>query len=207
MDNLVHEILWKLEEVKRIKKVKAFHDELSVLEELQIKAVLQLMKAKLLVKTIAARETISKENLTSAEIKNYKISKLEAIRQEFKKLNITLIEDEADIERYTKKSKVKKEPKKSTVQETYELWLEQNTIKEIAVIRKLSAQTIGGHIAKLIESGTINISVVLPEDKILELATVFKGYTEESLTPLKEKAGNAFTWDELKWFKASLSVG
>lgn len=206
MDHLVHEILWKLEEVKRIKKVKAFYDELSVLEELQIKAVLQLMKAKLLVKTIATRETISKENLTSAEIKNYKTDKLEAIRQEFKKLNITLIEDAADIERYTKKSKVKKEPKKSTVQETYELWLEQNTIKEIAAIRKLSAQTIGGHIAKLIESGTINISVILPEDKIQELAVVFKGYTEESLTPLKEKVGNKFTWDELKWFKASLVV-
>ena len=86
------------------------------------------------------------------------------------------------------------------------MWLEQNTIKEIAVIRKLSAQTIGGHIAKLIESGTINISVILPEDKIQELAVVFKGYTEESLTPLKEKVGNKFTWDELKWFKASLGV-
>ncbi|WP_300567124.1 helix-turn-helix domain-containing protein, partial [Flavobacterium sp.] len=207
MDGLVYEILWKLEEVKRIKKVKAFYDELSVLEELQTKAVLRLMKAKLLVKTIASRETISKENLTSNEIRTYKINKLESIQKDFKALNITLIEDDADIERYTKKSKVKKEPKKSTVQETYELWLAQNTIKEIATIRKLSAQTIGGHIAKLIESQTIAITAVLPEDKIQELATVFKGFKEESLTPLKEQVGNKFTWDELKWFKASLGAG
>ncbi len=207
MDALVYEILWKLEEVKRIKKVKAFYDELSVLEELQIKAVLRLMKAKLLVKTIASRETISKENLTSNEIKTYKINKLETIQSQFKALNITLIEDDADIERYTKKSKTKKEPKKSTVQETYELWLAQNTIKEIATLRKLSAQTIGGHIAKLIESETINISAVLPEDRIQELAEIFKGYKEETLTPLKEQVGNKFTWDELKWFKASLGVG
>ncbi|MES2812354.1 MAG: helix-turn-helix domain-containing protein [Bacteroidota bacterium] len=206
MDNLVYEILWKLEEVKRIKKVKAFFDELLVLEELQIKAVLRLMKAKLLVKTIASRETISKENLTSEEIKTYKIKKSEAIQQQFKALNITLIDDDADIERYTKKTKVKKVAKKSTVQETYELWLEQNTIKEIAAMRKLSAQTIGGHMAKLISSGAIPITAVLPEDKIEELAQAFKGYKEESLTPLKEKVGTKFTWDELKWFKASLEI-
>ncbi|RXR20977.1 helicase [Flavobacterium amnicola] len=205
IDNLVDEILWKLEEIKRIKKGKAFFEELSVLEELQIKAVLRLMKAKLLVKTIASRETISRENLTSEDIKNYKIRKLETIQKQFKELNISLIEDDANIERYTKKIKTKKEPKKSTVQLTYELWLEKNTIKEIASMRKLSAQTIGGHIAKLIEDGTIAISAVLPDDKIEELAQAFKGYKEESLTPLKEKSGDQFTWDELKWFKASLN--
>jgi len=204
MDHLVHEVLWKMEEIKRLKKVKAFYEELSVLEELQIKAVLRLMKAKLLVKTIVSRETISKENLTSEEIKTYKIKKLEAIQKQFKEVNISLIEDESDIERYTKKNK--KEPKKSTVQVTYELWLEKNTIKEIANLRKLSAQTIGGHIAKLIEDGTIAISAVLPEDKIEELAQAFKGYKEESLTPLKEKVGDQFTWAELKWFKASLDA-
>jgi len=164
------------------------------------------MKAKVLVKSIESRETLSKVKLTSEEIKTYKIKKTEAIQKRFKELNITLIEDDADVERYTKKTKAKKELKKSTVQETYELWLQQNTIKEIAVLRKLSLQTIGGHIAKLIASRTIAISNVLPEDKIQELAEAFKEYNEESLTPLKEKTGNQFTWDELKWFKASLEV-
>ena len=204
MDNLVYEILWKIEEVIRIKKVKAFYEELVVLEELQIKAVLRLMKAKLLIETIVSGETISKENLSSEEIKHYKIRKVEAIRTEFKKVNVTLIEDEIDLERYTKNKKTKKEPKKSTVQETYELWLEKNSIKEIAAIRKLTSQTIGGHIAKLIESGTIEITAVLPEDKLLELENAFKGYKEETLNGLKEQHGDKFTWDELKMFKASL---
>jgi uncharacterized protein YpbB len=206
MDELAHEILWKLEEVKRIKKVKAFYDELSVLEELQVKAVLRLMKARLLVKIIASRETISKENLTSEEIKTYRINKLESIQKQFKELNITLIEDDYDIERYAKKSKAKKESKKSTVQETYELWLEKNTVKEIAAIRKLTPQTISGHLAKLIETGKIAIANILPEDKILELTEAFKGYKEETLNPLKEQYGEKFTWDELKMFKASLGV-
>jgi len=206
MDNLVHEILWKIEEVKRIKKVKAFYEELVILEELQIKAVLRLMKAKLLIETVVEGETISKERLSSDEIKYYKINKLKTIQEDFKIVNVTLIEDEVDLERYTKKKKATKEPKKSTVQETYELWLEKNTIKEIAAIRKLTTQTIGSHIAKLIESGTIAITAVLPEDKLLELEKAFKGYKEETLNGLKEQYGEKFTWDELKMFKASLNL-
>lgn len=203
MDRLVYEVLWKLEEVKRIKKVKAYYEELLVLEELQIKAVLKLMKAKLLIETVAHGETISKEKLSSEEIRLYKIQKLEFIQKEFKNANITLIENEGDINRYEKKKKTK-EPKKSTVQETYELWMQQNSIKEIAAIRKLTPQTISNHLAKLIESETIKISDVLPEDKIQELAKAFKGYKEETLNGLKEKHGDTFTWDELKLYKASL---
>ena len=77
--------------------------------------------------------------------------------------------DETD--RYEKKKKTK-EPKKSTVQETYELWIQKNTIKEIAAIRKLTENTITGHITKLIESETISLSDVLPEDKIQELVNL-----------------------------------
>jgi hypothetical protein len=47
-----------------------FYDELIVLE-LQTKAVLRLMKAKLLIETVVAAEPISKETLTSDEIKKY----------------------------------------------------------------------------------------------------------------------------------------
>ena len=205
MDNLVNEILWKLEEIIRIKKVKGFYEEIIALEEIQTKAVLRLMKAKLLIKTIVSNETISKEKLVSDEIKYYKINKLERIREEFKSVNVTLIEDEYDLERYTSSKKSKeKAPKKSTVQETYELWQQKLSVKEIAELRVLTKQTISGHLAKLIEAKTISISEVLTDDKIQALAKAFDGYTEASLNPLKEKHGDTFTWDELKLFKASL---
>ena len=162
------------------------------------------MKAKLLIETFVNGETISKEKLSSEEIKYYKIRKLESIREEFKNINVTLIEDEVDLERYTKKKKSNAAPKKTTVQETYELWFQRNSIKEIAAIRKLTTQTISTHIAKLIETETILISDVLPEEKIQELTKIFKDYKEESLNELKEQVGNKYTWDELKMFKASL---
>ncbi|WP_348812078.1 helix-turn-helix domain-containing protein [Flavobacterium maritimum] len=205
MDKLVYEILWKLEEVKRIKKVKAYYDELIVLEDLQTKAVLRLMKAKLLIETVVSGETISKEKLTSDEIKRYKIKKTESIQQEFKKVNITLIEDEKDLERYSKKKPTKATPKKSTIQETYELWVEKNSIEDIARIRVLTKQTIYGHFVKLIQTKAVSISEVLPEDKIQDLADAFAGYKEESLNTLMEKHAHQFSWEEARMYKASLN--
>jgi hypothetical protein len=203
MDQLVYEILWKIEEVKRLKKAKAFYDELVILDDLQTKAVLQLMKAKLMVETLVNGEAISKEKLTSSEIKQYKTIKIERVIEDFKKLNITLIDDEKDAERYEPKKTGNKEPKKSTVDLTYELWQEKKTIQEIAIIRKYNQQTIMTHLTKLIQSKTITIHEVLPEDKLLALTEAFSGYKEESVAPLKEKYGDKFTWEELRMFKAS----
>jgi len=206
MDDLVFEILWKLEEVKRIKKVKAFYDELIVLEELQTKAVLRLMKAKLLIETVVAGEPISKEKLTSDEIKKYLTRKTEAIQNQFKKVHVTLIEDEKDLERYTAKKKTdSKAPKKSTVEITYELWLDKNSIQDIATIRKLTTQTIESHLVKLIQSKKVSVQDILPQDKIKQLAEAFKHYKEESLTAMKEQFGEKYSWDELRMFKASLN--
>ena len=206
MDSLVYEILWKIEAVKRTKKAKAFYDELIVLEDLQTKAVLRLMKAKLLIETVVSGATISKEKLTSIEIKNYISKKTAAIQEEFKNLNVTLIEDDKDAERYTSKKELKtKETKKSTVQETYELWVEKHSIQDIAAIRVLTQQTIYSHFVKLIQTKAVAISDVLPEDKIRELAAAFAGYKEESLNALMEQHSHQFSWEEARMYKASLN--
>ena len=47
MDKLVSDLLSKMAEIQKFKKVKEFYDELTFLEDLQTKAVLRLMKAKL----------------------------------------------------------------------------------------------------------------------------------------------------------------
>jgi PIF1-like helicase/Helix-turn-helix domain len=204
MDNLVYEILWKIEEVQQIKKVKQYVDELFALEDLQTKAVMRLMKAKLLIETVVAGETISKEKLSSEAIKFYKTRKLETIRDEFKKLNITLIDNSDDVVRYSKEKKEPKEPKKSTILETLELWILKNDIDEIAKIRKLTSTTIEGHFIKLIENQTITIQEILTPQKIDDLAAVFKDYKDDSLNGLMEMYPNQFTWNELKMFRASL---
>ena len=206
MDELVFEILWKLEEVKRLKKAKAYFDELVLLEELQTKAVLRLMKAKLLITTIVAGETISKEKLSSPDIKLYVSRKVATIQATFKKVNANLIEDDLDEERYLPKKKSKSPTKKTTVEETYELWKQNNSIAEIAAIRVLTKQTIYGHFVQLIQSEKVAIEDIIPSDKLDELAAAFKGYKEESLNALMEKHGDKFSWEEARMFKASLNI-
>ena len=206
MDELVFEILWKLEEVKRLKKAKAYFDELVLLEELQTKAVLRLMKAKLLIETVVAGETISKEKLTSPEIKMYVSRKVAAIQATFKKVNANLIEDDLDEERYLPKKKTKSPTKKTTVEETYDLWKQNNSIAEIASIRMLTKQTIYGHFVRLIQTEMVAIEDLIPSDKLDQLAAAFEGYKEESLNALMEKYSNQFSWEEARMFKASLNI-
>jgi uncharacterized protein YpbB len=157
--------------------------------------------------TIMNRRTISKESLNSSEIKNYKLNKIERVVEDFKRNNLNLIEDKEDVSYYEpKKKKSEKTPKKPTSQITYELWVERNSIEEIANLRKLTVATILSHFTKLIQDKAVSINDIMPEDKIEILTKAFYGYKEESLTPMKEQLGDDFSWEELRMFKASLNV-
>ncbi|WP_347067189.1 helix-turn-helix domain-containing protein [Flavobacterium sp. WV_118_3] len=204
MDELTFELYWKIEEIKRLKKVKAFFEELSELEELQTNAVLRLLKVKLLLRAVLENKEISKEVLVSPYLQKYKQDKIEIIREALRKTAVTLIEDEADIERYTAKKKKTKEPKKSTYEETLELWTQNLSITEIAGIRKLTVGTVYTHFSKLIQMEAIEISDILPQDKLKNLASAFKEYSGEGLGEIKEKYGDEFSWEELRLYKAVL---
>lgn len=205
LDQVAEELLLKIEEIKRTKKVKAFYDELMVLEEMQIKAILQLKKARLLTQIITEGKEISKKNLVSDEMNVYKINKLVAVAERFRTEHATLMEDDDDVSYYEDpKKKKKKEPKKATIEITLEFWMQGLSIYDIAKQRKLTPSTIFSHFTKLIQMETVELADILPEDKIVALAAAFKDFNGESLGELKEKHGDAFSWDELRLFKASL---
>ena len=76
---------------------------------------------------------------------------------------------------------------------------------KLQLLRKLTEGTIYGHFTKLIQDKAVSIKDVLPSDKLEALEKAFHGYKEESLNPLKEQVGDAFSWEELRMFKASLN--
>jgi uncharacterized protein YpbB len=164
------------------------------------------MKAKLLIETVVAGETISKEKLSSPEIKLYISRKISSIQETFKKVNTNLIDDDLDEVRYLSKKKTKSPTKKTTVEETFDLWKQNNSIAQIASIRVLTKQTIYGHFVKLVQSKQIAIEDIIPIDKLVQLADAFKGYKEESLSVLMENHGDKFSWEEARMFKASLNL-
>ena len=98
-----------------------------------------------------------------------------------------------------------KELKKSTIEDTLDLWKQNLSIYEIAKQRKLTPQTIYNHFTKLIQMEIVQLSDILPEDKISELKAAFKDFKGESLGELKEIHGDKFSWDELRLYKASLN--
>jgi len=208
-DSVLFDLLLKMEEVKRKKRVKEYFTELSELEENLTKSILQLFKAVRMIQILTDGKEINKENLYSDTIKNYRSLKIEAVQEHFKTIKVDLIAEEEEVDPYQylpkKKKANTKEPKKSTVQETYELWQQKMTIEEIAKIRVLTLQTIQGHLAKLIEAKTISITDVLSQTKIEELSAAFEGHNEDTLHALKEEVGDQFTWGELRIFKASLN--
>lgn len=205
LDALMYQVLYKIEEVKRMKQMKQFYDELQTIEELQTNAILRLMKAKKMIETIVEKRPIEKETLYSSNIKSYKINKTERVFEDYKQNNEALISIKEDENLYLpKKKKSEKTVKKPTTQITYEMWVEKNSIEEIAQLRKLSPSTILGHFTKLIKDKAVAISDLMPQDKIERLTIEFENYNEESVTPMKEKLGDEFTWDELRMFRASL---
>jgi uncharacterized protein YpbB len=200
LDPIVEEILSKLEYIKGVKKVKEYYAELQILEELQMSAVLRLMKAKLLIESMVDGKTICKDNLNSDEIKNYKFNKLVQIKERKKQDNSDYFEDT----NYYEKNKKSKELKQPSHIVTYELWQQKISFDDIALIRKLTPQTISNHLTKLIESDIMLLSDVLPSDKIRDLSMSFKDFNGITLSEIKEKYGDQFTWDELRLYKASL---
>ena len=210
LDRMVMGLLEKMEEIKRLKKAKLFYEELAELEELQTDAALRVMKAKVLADIFAQGKDISKENLISPEMRSYKAKKIEAIRGAMRQNPASLLEEEGvDYslpERYAPKKKKSTEPKKTTVEETLEMWQQKLSIEEIARLRKLTESTILGHFAKLIEAGQVKLTDILPADKIEALTAAFEGLGEEPLSTLKERHGEAFSYAELKLFRAGMAV-
>lgn len=206
LDQGVNALIDELFAVQERKKSKALFEELQTIEELQTAAVFKLYKAKLLISAVVLGKKLDKHSLQSSFFTDYKHQKIANRIQQAQDSPTRFLEDQPEKTRYglTKKAKVKTE-KKSTVQETYALWEQNHSLKDIAKMRVLSPQTIAGHFAKLIENQLISIESILPFNRIQELAKAFENYSEETLQPLKEKHGNEFSWDELKWYKASLA--
>lgn len=204
-DTLFQTLLLKIEEIKRIKKVKEFYNELIALEELQTETIFELFKTKQLIQTVVKGDRICKENLKSTEASEYKLATQRIVAERFKTEYASLIADEEDVSYYEKpKNKKDKQPKKSTIEQTLELWQQKLGVAEIAKQRTLTQQTIYTHLAKLIAANKIELSEVLPQDKIATLEKAFSKQKEASLSTIKETYGDVFSWEELKLFKASL---
>jgi hypothetical protein len=207
MDGILTSNLKKIAELSRMKKTKQYADELLDLDELLTATIVKLKKTRLLVEAVAAGREITKDVVWNDEIKNYKTAKLAVLKHEARQ-NPSLLDaqdDEVEFSALTTRGALKsaKKEKKSTYEQTLELFRSGKSLDEITRVRQVSSQTIISHFVQLIKAEKMELNEVMDDNRIDELSEMFGDYQGTSLTPLKEKLGNKVSWDELKLFQAS----
>ena len=104
-----------------------------------------------------------------------------------------------------------KKKKIDTKAETLKLYKEGKRVGEISKERKLTQQTIEGHLAHYVSLGQININELVSQEKIFLIEPLTKEFEGGSITTVKEKLGNKVSFGEIRlvlaWkaFKKSLS--
>ncbi len=136
-----------------------------------------------------------------AEISGVGAQKLEAFAEIF----LNIIREYAETyERPANKKdffeKSKNSFKESTYEKTKKLIKEKLTLEQIAGTRNLSLNTVLSHIEKLVsQNPNIDLESIKPKDKNLEtIHQAFRQCRTTALSPVKERLGEKFSYDEIR---------
>lgn len=95
----------------------------------------------------------------------------------------------------TKKGKVEKG---SSLHETLMLFREGHSISDIALKRQLAVSTVEGHMAMLVKTGEVQIDSLINEDKLKAIVDATRQIQPVSLTAIKQKLGDGFSFGEIR---------
>jgi hypothetical protein len=208
LDGILYSNLKKIAELQQKRSTKNYADELLDLDLMLTETVLRLKKSVALVQAVRDGKSLDHSVTQTPEIKNYKVAKIEMVKNELTANKSTLDFDTLTIDIQTKdQKKPEKKKKQSTYETTKDLIKSGKTIEVVARERQLSVGTISTHCARLIQQEKIELRDVMDKEKRNALNDLFEdNYEGGSLTPLKDIAGDQFTWDELKLYQASLMM-
>ncbi|MDI9338280.1 MAG: helix-turn-helix domain-containing protein [Alphaproteobacteria bacterium] len=204
LEKIHFNILEKLDSLQKTKHVKDFFLEVLELEVSLYQTILAILKAEQYIVASSAGLPINKINLQNDTIQNYKSNLLLKVRNIVKSKG-SVLDDDSYYEVTLYESKTKKEPKlpkKSTLEETFELWQKNPNIDAIAQARTMSISTIEGHLAKLIKEKKIELNQLLNTEKIEQISSLFQKNPDKTIGELKDLCGDTFSWSELRYFKS-----
>jgi ATP-dependent DNA helicase RecQ len=99
----------------------------------------------------------------------------------------------------TSKTKAKKPARTSdTFKATFTLYKEGKTVTEIALERGLSPTTIEGHLSNFVQTGELDVSEIVAQEKIPAIKDAVESYGNDKLSPLKEILGDDYSYGEIK---------
>jgi len=98
-----------------------------------------------------------------------------------------------------RKRKENTAPKVDTKAESFSLYKSGKTIGEIARERNLTAQTIEGHLSYYVQKGLIGIEELVSREKVVLIEPMVREFHNgSSITPIKEKLGDNFSYGEIR---------
>ncbi len=105
---------------------------------------------------------------------------------------------DSDIDSIEDKPEKEKTEKGSTQLKSFELYKSGLTIDQIAKKRGFVNSTIEGHLSQFIITGEIDITQLIPKNRYLELKKLMEVIPFDSLSELKEKIADKFTYGEIR---------
>lgn len=152
--------------------------------------------AQYLPQTIDELEKIS--GFGKVKLETYGQQFLEIIQQYCNEHNLASRILEKSPKRIRKETKETKGAKIDTKAESFRLYKEGMAAADIAKARKLTVQTIEGHLAWHVQKGEINIEELVSREKILRIEPAIKDFNGGSILPIKEKLGNDIGFGEIR---------
>ncbi len=100
---------------------------------------------------------------------------------------------------YLEPEKPKRKKKGDTQKESFEMYQKGMTVEEIAVARKLTEQTIHGHLAKYVGEKKIEIKDVMNAKDAQEIVKYYSTAEDDTLNKAKAHFGDRFDYYELNY--------
>src|SRR5690554_6698150 len=103
--------------------VKQYSEDLAELDELLTEVIIDLKKSRKLVQNLYNGKELSKENIWDDQIRNFKIAKIQVVKEEIRRENPTLegLDEMTIIKTGSEKKDKDKKPKTSTFDKTLEI--------------------------------------------------------------------------------------
>ena len=100
----------------------------------------------------------------------------------------------------TKKIKeLKPKPVKgSTLEESFKLYKEGKTVEEIAKFRNLATSTVVSHLSSFVANGKLDAEALIEKEKIHPILTVIAEVGTESMSAIKSKLGDEFSFSDIR---------
>lgn len=192
LSDLWTQVLYVLEKIYYLKKVKEFVSELETLSNDIGELLKKLFKLEQLLALAAEEKTFDKVNISTEKFEGL----LYTLRLE--------ANNRVKEEQLFSKETTEDPPKKlSTYEKTLLLWKEGKTVQQIADERAISESTVIKHLLKLLDDKLImaDISRFFSKEEIDELAPLFADLEGDSLKPIVEKTEGRYPWERLNLFR------